>query len=89
MGSILVTRAPWRQNTRKLTSMDFQLEGFDYMTEVGALIGNLTPTIFFQKWREKAIDFWVLDFTLEDLTIVGQRRKMELQGADDDRRNDG
>lgn len=84
MGSIILTRGPYRENTRKLVYPDdFIAEGFDYMTERGEDMEGVEPLIFFQRWQEQAVLLFVVEFELHLLTEAGMRRKIELEGQAD------
>lgn len=84
MGSIILTRGPYRENTRKLIYPDdFIAEGFDYMTERGLDIDGMEPLIFFRRWQEQHVLLFVVEFRLHRLTTAGMRRKIELEGSDE------
>lgn len=84
MGSIILTRGPYRENTRKLMYPDdFIAEGFDYMTERGLEMDGVEPLIFFQRWKAQRVLLFVVEFKLHLLTTAGMRRKIELEGEAD------
>ena len=84
MGTIVLDRGPYRENTRLLKDPeDFIAEGFEYMTEAGLKMGGMEPLIFFHKWKAEAITLYVVEFHLNDLTEAGQERKRELEALDD------
>lgn len=85
MGTIILTRGPYRENTRKLVyPIDFVAEGFDYMTERSQDIDGMEPLIFFNQWKEQWILLFVVEFKLHRLTTAGMSRKIELEGEADE-----
>ena len=86
MGTIILTRGPYRENTRKLVyPNDFIAEGFDYMTERGLEIDGMEPLILFNQWKAQHVLLFVVEFKLHRLTQDGMRRRVELQteGSDE------
>lgn len=80
MGIIILTRGPYRENTRKLVYPDdFIAEGFDYMTERDQNMDGMDPLSFFHQWQEQRIVLFVVEFKLHRLTQDGMRRRVELQ----------
>ena len=83
MGSIILTRGPHRQNTRKLSYPDdYIAEGLAYMAEVGQLMDGWHPETFFRRWQEQRVLLFVVEFKLHLLTTAGMSRKIELEGED-------
>ena len=80
MGIIILTRGPYRENTRKLMYPDdFIAEGFAYMAEIGQEMDGVHPETFFYRWQEKHLLLFVVEFKLHRLTTAGMSRRIELE----------
>jgi len=80
MGSIILAKGPYRENTSKLVfPQDYEAEGFAFMEERGQEIQGMPPLIFFQQWKVKKLLLFVVEFKLYLLSEAGMRRKLQLQ----------
>lgn len=85
MGSIILTKGPYRENTSKLVfPEDYEAEGFAFMEERGQEIQGMPPLIFFQRWKVQKLLLFVVEFKLHLLSEAGMSRKLELQEAIDE-----
>ena len=67
VGTVTLKRHPFKENTKLMTEVDYELEGLKYMEEQGLFVKVsrgvfITPRSFFDQWREAGELVWVIDF---------------------------
>ena len=83
VGTIILAQAPYIQPTNLMSEEDYELEGLKYMEEKGLYIPVRTidgkrvppmhPRRFFEVWREKNANPFVIDFDFHPLlSLVGE-----------------
>ena len=68
IGEIVLTKKPYKQRTSLMTEADFKDEGLLWMEQQGLLIKGQKPREFFDQWKAKDEEVWVIEF--EILSVV-------------------
>ena len=69
VGTVRITRSPYREMSDQIPDEDWEGEGFAYMEEHGLyLFGGLTPRQVWTLWHEKPSPLYVVRFEVVGLT---------------------
>jgi hypothetical protein len=64
VADIKLTCDPYRADTCDVPATDWQEEGFQYLTQIGAKVNKQTPINVWQGWVECPENLWVVRFEL-------------------------
>lgn len=64
---IRLTKDPYWTNTHKLTDVDWEAEGFAYLSTIGATINGKTPSQFWDDWIKAWQLLSTIDFELVEI----------------------
>lgn len=64
---IRLTQAPYFESTVKAPDTDWEAEGFEYLTGIGAKVDGHAPEALWRRWRWIGEDMWVVRFELVEV----------------------
>jgi hypothetical protein len=67
---IRIMERPYQESSAATPESDWEAEGFDYLTEIGATVGKLTPKAIWTAWRVFPQELWVVRFKLVEVLEV-------------------
>ena len=65
---VRLTMAPYKEGLYQLPDSDWQEEGFEYLTQIGAKVDGLTPRELWDIWKQSPKEAYVVRFEIVDLT---------------------
>lgn len=64
---IRLTKEPYFTNTYDLTDEDWELEGFAYLSSIGATVNGKSPEQFWDDWKAAMLILSTIDFELVEI----------------------
>jgi len=64
MALLRLTQDPYQESLRGMPGNAWYREGFEYLQQMGAKMNGLTPSEFWEKWRQSDGVVWVICFEL-------------------------
>ena len=65
---VRLTMAPYKEGLYQVPDSDWQEEGFEYLTQIGAKVNGLTPRDLWNIWKQSPKEAYVVRFEIVDLT---------------------
>ena len=60
--------APYKEGLYQVPDSDWQEEGFEYLTQIGAKVNGLTPRDLWNIWKQSTKEEYVVRFQIVELT---------------------
>ena len=67
VGIVRLTQDPYKERLCDIPMSDWEAEGFDYLTEIGATVNGLAPIEVWNRWKLREDEVWVVRFEVVSL----------------------